>query len=105
MTAKPTTGDFTRQLTNSAVEYRNIEAEIAKLFTDVLNVDVPLATTDLLDTGILESGKFVELLICMEQKFDVQIDLDDMEIENFRCIERIANLVLKRRTSSNAAAS
>jgi acyl carrier protein len=66
---------------------------------------VPLATTDLLDTGILDSQKFVELLIHLEQKFDAQIDLQDFEMENFRCIERIANLVLQRKTSAKAATS
>ena len=93
------------QATNSATEYQNVQAAIAKLFIDELNVDVPLPTTDLLDTGILDSQKFVELLLHLEQKFDAQIDLQDLEMENFRCIERIANLVLERKTSAKAAKS
>lgn len=105
MASKPTTRALTNQPTNSTVEYQNIQAEIVKLFLYVLNVDVPLVSTDLLDTGILDSQKFVELLLHLEQKFDAQIDVEDFEIENFRCIEKIANLVFQRKTSAKAATS
>jgi acyl carrier protein len=80
------------QPTNTAV----IQAEIAKLFTEVLHVDVQSTTTDLLDTGILDSQKFVELLLHLEQTFEVLISLQDFEIENFSCIEKIATLVFQR---------
>jgi acyl carrier protein len=70
------------------------------LFSHELNVEVPLATTDLLDTGILDSQKFVELLLRLEQKFNAHIDIEDFEIENFRCIEKIAKLVFRRKTSA-----
>ena len=105
MASEPTTRPLSNQLANSAVEYQDIQAEIAKLFASVLNVDVPLATTDLLDTGILDSQKFVELLFHLEQRFGAQIDVEDFEIENFRCIERIAKLVSLRKTSTGCTSS
>jgi methoxymalonate biosynthesis acyl carrier protein len=76
---------------------QTIQGEIAKLFNNVLNVDVPLPTTDLLESGILDSQKFVELLLHLEQKFDAKIDVEDLEIENFRSIETITNLVSRRK--------
>src|SRR5258705_6524533 len=93
------TGTLTNQPTNSAVECQNINAEILKLFTDVLNLDVPSTSTDLIDTAILDSQKFVELLLHLEQRFDVRIEIDDFELENFRCIERIATLVSQRKVN------
>ena len=83
-------------------EYLNIRDGIAKLFVHDLNVDVPSATTDLLDTGILDSEKFVELLLCLEQTFNTQIAVEDFEIENFRCIEKIAGLVFQHKMSEKA---
>lgn len=86
-------------------ECQNVQAEIAKLFVQEMNVDVPSASTDLLDTGILDSQKFVELLVHLEQKFGARIDIEDFEIENFRSIETIANLVLRHKTSAESITS
>jgi acyl carrier protein len=51
---------------------------------------VPFKTADLFEAGILDSQKFVELLLYIEQTFSIQI-----LIENFRSVDRIANLVLQ----------
>ncbi len=50
--------------------------------------------TDLFETGILDSQPFAELLLQFEGHFSGRIDLDDFEIDNFRCIEKIASLIL-----------
>jgi len=86
------TSTLTNQPTNTGI----IQHEIAKLFTEVLHVDVQSTTTDLLDAGILDSQKFVELLFHLEQKFDILINIQDFEIKNFSCIERIATLISQR---------
>ncbi len=78
----------------------SIQAEIAELFAGALKVEVPSATADLLDTGSLDSLKFVELLLYLEKRFGVQISMEDFEIENFRCIKQIARLVFQYQTSS-----
>jgi acyl carrier protein len=82
-----------------------IQAEIAKLFTEVLHVDVQSTTTDLLDTGILDSQKFVELLLHLEQKFELLINIQDFEIENFSCIEKIATFVAQRVAESRSGSN
>jgi methoxymalonate biosynthesis acyl carrier protein len=79
--------------------YQVIQADLFTLFTDVMHVDIPSAQTDLFDSGILDSQKFVELLLHIEQKFHAQIDLADFEIENFRCVEKIAGLILRLQES------
>lgn len=66
-----------------------------------MHVEVPSVETDLFDSGILDSQRLVELLFQIEQSFDTQIDVLDFEIENFRCIEKIANLIVQRRSGSN----
>lgn len=78
-------------------EHDIIQGKIRKLFSDVLNVDVPSATTDLFETGILDSQKFVELILYLEKEFHTHIDIEDFEIDNFRCLENIATLVSRRK--------
>ncbi len=94
---------ITSEVTNT--DPRNIEAKISTLFSEVMHVEVPSVKTDLFDTGILDSQKFVELLLHIEQSFHTQINLDDFEIENFRCIEKIATLIVQRGAAKNSSAT
>jgi acyl carrier protein len=69
---------------------------IGHLFAAALNVEVPSAETDLFDSGILDSLAFVELLLLLEREFGVSASVDDLEIENFRTVSRIAGFVAAR---------
>jgi methoxymalonate biosynthesis acyl carrier protein len=66
---------------------------IAKLFTDRLHTEVPSADTDLFETGILDSLRFVELLAALEEAFGVHITVEELEIDDFRSVSRIADFL------------
>ena len=70
------------------------------LFSETFQVAVPSAQTDLLDTGILDSFQMVELLFQLEEHFGLRVDIDRIELDNLRTLERIAGLV----TAGNGAA-
>jgi D-alanine--poly(phosphoribitol) ligase subunit 2 len=70
--------------------------QITALFRDSLHVDVPSPDTDLFDGGILDSLAFVELLLELERRFGVTAAVDDLEVDNFRTIDCIAEYVLAR---------
>jgi acyl carrier protein len=82
-------------------EYYTVHNEVTTFFSGVLNIDVPSPTTDLFKTGILDSQNFIELLLHLEQKYDAVVRLDDIDIENFRCIGKIVNLLCERLNSVN----
>ena len=69
---------------------------IARIFPETLHLDPPPADADLFDSGVLDSLAFVELLLRLEQQFGVSVSVDDLELENFRTIERIAEFVAAR---------
>jgi acyl carrier protein len=69
---------------------------IADLFVGKLGLDIPSRDTDLFETGALDSMAFVELLALLEEEFGLAVSLDDIEIDNFRSIERIAEFVAGR---------
>ena len=86
-------------------DYRSVQARLTALFSEIMHVDVPSVETDLFDSGILDSQRFVELLLHIEKYFNTPIDIDDFEIENFRCIETIATLILQRQSKTENAQS
>ena len=75
---------------------------IAQLFTEQLSIEVPTEDTDLLDGGILDSLKFVELLVQLEQRFGTRVNLNEFEPENFRSINRIAQFVVQQASAQAA---
>jgi len=79
-----------------------VRKEIAPLFTEQLSIEVPTEDTDLLDGGILDSLKFVELLVQLEQRFGTRVNLNEFEPENFRSIDRIAQFVVQQASAQAA---
>jgi D-alanine--poly(phosphoribitol) ligase subunit 2 len=66
-------------------------------------VEVTSEDTDLFESGILDSQRFVELLLHIEQQFGTHTTIEDFEIENFRSVSRIAALILKHRNAASPA--
>jgi acyl carrier protein len=65
------------------------------LFSERLGLEVPDQDMDLLTGGLVDSLAFVELLLAVEQEFGVEIDINELELDDFRSIARIASLVAR----------
>jgi D-alanine--poly(phosphoribitol) ligase subunit 2 len=66
---------------------------LTKIFSENLMLHVESPDTDLLERGILDSMKIVELLLNLEQEFGIQVPMDDLDLEDFRSVSHIAGLV------------
>ena len=70
-----------------------LHTQISAFFAEKLSVEVSSIDTDLIRTGILDSLALVELLTYIEKEFGTEISLDNVEIEDFHSIARIAEYV------------
>jgi len=77
----------------------SLQAELTTLFTKRLGVEVPSPDTNLLATGRLDSVGFVELLVQIEKRFGLRVELDDVEVEHFRSLAAIAAFIADRRAT------
>jgi methoxymalonate biosynthesis acyl carrier protein len=75
--------------------------EVRLLFREVLTIDVPADDTDLIEGAILDSLALVELLFEIERRMGISLMLDDLEIENFRTVERIAEVIAAARSADS----
>jgi D-alanine--poly(phosphoribitol) ligase subunit 2 len=66
---------------------------LGALFVESFHIEVPSPDTDLLETGILDSFQFVELLFQLEQEFGLRIKIDNIDLDDLRTLARIAGLV------------
>jgi acyl carrier protein len=75
------------------MEREVVVERVLRLFGDELSIDVASPTTDLIETGLLDSLALVELIAAIEQEFRVDLALDALEIDAFRSVESIAAFV------------
>ncbi len=74
-----------------------MEERIEQIFLKELQVEVPDRQTDVIDTGLIDSLTFVQLLSVLEREFEVQIELDQLELDDFRTVTSIAGFLEQRR--------
>ena len=73
-----------------------ITERLGALFAESFQIEVPSADTDLLESGILDSLQFVELLAQLERHFGFRVKLEDIDLDDLRTLARIARLVAAR---------
>jgi acyl carrier protein len=75
----------------------SIENSIAAFVKNTLNIDIQSLEHDLIEAGILDSLMLVELVLYIEEAFNVSPSLEDLEIHNFATVSRMANFVTAKR--------
>jgi acyl carrier protein len=82
--------------------HQGLDERIQELFQDVLNIEVHSPEADLIEEGLLDSLVFVELLVVLEDNFGINVDVVDLNIEDFRTVRRIGHLVARLGTSGGS---
>ncbi len=70
-----------------------IAERLGALFAESFHIEAPSLDTDLLESGILDSLQFVELLTQLERNFKLRLKIDDIDLDDLRTLGRIARLV------------
>lgn len=70
-----------------------VAQELASLFPEALGIDPPGKDVDLIEGGVIDSLALVELLFAIERRFGIEIPPDRLEVQRFRTIGRLADLV------------
>jgi methoxymalonate biosynthesis acyl carrier protein len=70
-----------------------VNKRVRRIFVDALKIEVPSEDTDLIEGGFIDSLALVELLFALEREFAVSVPLDELDIDNFRNVRRISELV------------
>lgn len=66
---------------------------VAQILERRLGIRVPGPDTDLFTAGVLDSLSFINLLLHLESEFGIAIPLDQIDLEQFNTVKRIAAYV------------
>ncbi len=67
--------------------------QLATVFADVTGSNPPDLDADLIEGGVLDSLALVELLFAIEQELGIVVPAERLEIERFRTLARLAELL------------
>lgn len=77
-------------------DLHDLEERLALTLAEVLHVDVPSRETDLIRTGRLDSVGLVDLLLRLERQYGVRVEMETLEIDQFRSLGSITAFVAAR---------
>jgi D-alanine--poly(phosphoribitol) ligase subunit 2 len=63
------------------------------LIEDVLSIELPDDDNDMIDSGLLDSLALVSLIAGIEQEFQLELPLEDLDVDQFRSVESIVQLL------------
>jgi acyl carrier protein len=82
----------------------NLIREIQALFEDASAMQVD-AESNLFEAGVLDSMTLVQFILNLEEKFKFRLPMEDIDVESFRSLINIAELVARRAPNSTVPKS
>jgi acyl carrier protein len=79
--------------------------ELEAIFAGRLHLPAPPADAELLESGLLDSLQFVDLLAAIERAFHVCIPLADLDFDRLTTLAGLAELVNELRSAPHDAAA
>ena len=70
-----------------------LQQQIADIFAERFETKLESDDVDLLERGIVDSVRIVELVLEIEQRFGVSLPFEELEIEDFRTVLRLAERI------------
>ena len=82
-----------------------IVPRLQAIFAERLQMDAPSADTELLESGLLNSLQFVDLLTALERAFRISIPLGELDFDRLTTLAGLAQLVDELRSTPDDAAA
>jgi len=86
-------GESEQEMVTTEIELHD---KITRLLSEKVQIETFSIESDLVETGLLDSLKLVELMTSLEDEFGITISFDEIEIDNFRSVVSIAEYVNHR---------
>jgi acyl carrier protein len=74
-------------------QQNQLQQGIIEIFSQRFETRLSSDQTDLLETGLVDSVRIVELVLEIEQRFGVSLPFEELEIDDFRTVLRLAERI------------
>jgi acyl carrier protein len=74
-----------------------LEREIVEIFAKRFDTRLASADVDLLESRLVDSVRLVDLVLELEQRFGIELPFEELEVEDFRTLARLAARITRSR--------
>ena len=85
---------------NGSLPEEAIRLSVTRFFGERFGLEVPSADTNLIEAGAMDSLMLVDLVMYLEEQFEVATSLDDLDPDNFASVANIARFIAARSTAA-----
>jgi len=89
--------------TTAAPQASGIKQTVKRFILGSVNLDDFDDDANLFETGIVNSLFAVQLMTFIEKAFAIEVDMDDLDIKNFRSLNATTDFVVRKTTGSASA--
>lgn len=68
---------------------------IASVVCETLTIEEVKSEQDLIDSGYLDSLALVQLMVALEERFNITISPEEMDIEDYRSVKSISRMITR----------
>lgn len=79
------------------MEYNAVAEKVNKYVLDSVNIDSIDYDMDIFGEGLVSSLFAIELMTFLEKNFEIKITTSDLDMNNYKCINSIAEFVCKKK--------
>ena len=76
-------------------ELAKLQTGIIEIFVEYFDTRLASAEVDLLEERLVDSVKLVDLVLQIEERFGVTLAFEELEIEDFRTVARLAERIAR----------
>lgn len=72
-----------------------IRINVKSVICETLTLETITNEEDLIDSGLIDSLSLINLMVMLEEEFNIRIEPDDLNIEDYRSVLSISEMVLR----------
>lgn len=73
----------------------NIQAHVTSIVCKTLTIETIAFEEDLFDSGVLDSLSMVQLMVALEDEFNIRIEPEDLDFEDYRSVKSMTEMVTR----------
>jgi D-alanine--poly(phosphoribitol) ligase subunit 2 len=78
-------------------EPSQLKQQIIEIFNERFETRLDSDEVDLLETGLVDSVRIVELVLAIEQRFGISLPFEELEIDDFRSVPKLVERIARTR--------
>lgn len=72
-----------------------IQKNVTSIVCETLTLETVEFEEDLIDSGVLDSLSLVQLMVALEEEFNIRIEPEDLDFEDYRSVESITEMLIR----------